>query len=167
MNYDWEENKKDNEAKHTCIGCARTENHGALFKYHTHGVKSPYDKLPVKLPMYCTECIDATQRRANIPYYIVGNFIQAEQVFDFYVRKAEKVGGNIESANAQKQEVVRNYTILVDKSLQRLQAENLSMESFNNQCKEDVETFISWIAQVADVPRSSISNKDAVVLKKI
>jgi hypothetical protein len=167
MSYDWEESKSSNKgSRFTCLKCYRNENHGALFNYHTHGVKSPFEGT-LKLPMYCTECVDTIKREADIPYYLVSNFMCASDTFEFYRKRVEKKGGEHESLQEQKTVILREYLKLVEQALQKQKEEDLDMLAFGNICKKNAETLISWIAQVGDVSYGSISDKLASPIKKV
>jgi hypothetical protein len=158
MSYNWEEETKaDARPQHYCHTCGRTENHGALFNYHTHGVDSPYG-YTVKLGQHCTECVDKLRKEVDVPYYLLDNYMHAEKSFDFYARKVENKGGDIESLKDSKVQILREYCKLVDKNIIASTRNEIDESTFTSNCMANASQLVEWIANVGGVAKSAITS---------
>lgn len=158
MSYNWEEEtKNESRPQYCCKTCDRTEQHGALFNYHTHGVDSPYG-YTVKLGQHCTECVDKLRKEVDVPYYLLDNYMHADDSLEFYKRKVEKKGGDTQAIEDQKVAILREYCKLVDSNIIKSTREDLSQEQFIKNCMANASQLVEWIANVGGVAKSAITS---------
>ena len=167
MSYNWDEEVKVNNAPQICCrSCGRTEQHGALFNYHTEGVGSPYG-YDIKLGQHCTECMDKLRKQVEVPYYLLDTYLTAESSLEFYKRKAINIGVDTEALDESKVEILREYCKLVDAAMIELHQEKITKEDFMLKCIENTQQLTSWIAEACGVSRSAISQSSGIGFKKV
>lgn len=138
------------------MSCSRSEHQGALFHYHTQGIKTPEGVR--KLPMVCTECVDKLKIETGIPYNYVDLYMATEKTFGFYVNKVKAVGGDAEAVEDARAEILKQHIKDVDVSYHEKIEGRIDQAKYIEECTSNVKKLTGYIASVAGVPLRSISN---------
>jgi hypothetical protein len=107
--------------------------------------------------MRCIECWDTLKQQTGIPYMWLDVWVTAEQTYEFYLRKAEKLGGNIEHAKEYKLEVLKAYIKSCDSSYGQKMSGKIDEAEYLSQCSQHPRELIENIAKTTGLSSSQLS----------